>query len=44
LQLEQVTTCIRDQCEHQKKMTLGEEFLALLKKAGVSYEPNHVLG
>ena len=27
-----------------RKMTLEEEFLALLKKAGVSYDPTHLLG
>ncbi|HET6215590.1 MAG TPA: IS200/IS605 family transposase [Acidobacteriaceae bacterium] len=43
-QLEQVTSYIRDQREHHKKMTFEEEFLALLKKAGVSYDPTHVLG
>jgi len=30
--------------EHHKNMTFEEEFLALLKKAGVSYDPTHVLG
>jgi putative transposase len=43
-QLEQVTTYIRNQREHHKKMTFEEEFLALLKKAGVSYNPAHVFG
>ena len=43
-QLDQVTTYIRNQREHHKKMTFEEEFLALLKKAGVSYDPKHVLG
>jgi putative transposase len=43
-QLDQVTTYIRNQCEHHKKMTFEEEFLALLKKAGVSYNPAHVFG
>jgi len=37
------TTYIRWR-EHHKKMTFEEEFLALLKKAGVSYDPTHVLG
>jgi putative transposase len=43
-QLEQVTTYIRSQREHHKKMTFEEEFLALLKKAGISYDPAHVFG
>jgi REP element-mobilizing transposase RayT len=43
-QLEQVTTYIRDQRKHHEKMTFDEEFLALLKKAGVSYDPKHVFG
>ena len=43
-QIEQVTTYIRDQREHHKKMTFEEEFLALLKEAGVSYDPTHVFG
>jgi REP element-mobilizing transposase RayT len=43
-QLEQVTTYIRNQREHHKKMTFEDEFLALLKKAGVSYDPTHVFG
>jgi putative transposase len=43
-QLDQVTTYIRSQREHHKKMTFEEEFLALLKKAGVSYDPAHLFG
>ena len=43
-QLDQVTTYIQNQREHHKKMTFEEEFLALLKKAGVSYDPAHVFG
>ena len=43
-QLDQVTTYIRNQREHHKKMTFEEEFLAFLKKAGVSYDPAHVFG
>ena len=43
-QLDQVTTYIHSQREHHKKMTFEEEFLALLEKAGVSYDPKHVLG
>jgi len=43
-QLDKVTTYIRSQPEHHKKMTFEDEFLALLKKAGVSYDPTHVFG
>ena len=43
-QLDQVTTYIRSQREHHQKMTFEEEFLAMLKKAGVSYDPTHVFG
>jgi putative transposase len=38
-QLDKVTAYIRNQREHHKKVTL-----ALLKKAGVPYEPKYVLG
>jgi putative transposase len=34
-QLDRVTAYIRSQRKHHKKMTFEEEFLALLKKAGV---------
>ena len=43
-QLDKVTTYIRSQPEHHKKMTFEDEFLAMLKKAGVSYDPTHVFG
>ncbi len=43
-QLDSVTNYIRNQSEHHKKMTFEEEFLALLKEAGVSYDPKYVLG
>jgi putative transposase len=43
-QLDSVTSYIRNQSEHHKKMTFEEEFLALLKEAGVSYDPKYVLG
>ena len=35
---------INNQKEHHKKMTFQEEFLALLKKHGVEFNPRHVLG
>jgi REP element-mobilizing transposase RayT len=43
-QLDQVTTYIRSQRKHHENMTFEEEFLALLKKASVSYDPTYVLG
>ncbi len=43
-QLEPVTTYIRDQRKHHEKMTFDEEFLELLKNAGVSYDPKYVFG
>jgi hypothetical protein len=35
---------IREQAEHHKKHTFEEEFLSLLKRYGVEYDPNFVLG
>jgi putative transposase len=43
-QLDKVTSYIRSQPEHHKKMTFEQEFLALLKRAGVSFDPKYVLG
>ena len=43
-QINQVTDYIREQREHHKKMTFEEEFLALLKKAGVAYDPKYIFG
>ena len=43
-QLDKVTAYIRNQREHYKKVTFEQEFLALLKKAGVPYDPKYVLG
>ena len=42
--LDSVTNYIRNQSEHHNKMTFEEEFIALLKEAGVSYDPKYVLG
>jgi hypothetical protein len=39
-QLDKVTAYVRSQPEHHKKMTFEKEFLALLKKADVPYDPN----
>jgi putative transposase len=43
-QLDKVTAYVRDQREHHKKVTFEEEFLTLLKKAGVHYDPKYVWG
>jgi putative transposase len=43
-QLDEVIAYIRGQREHHKKRTFEEEFLALLKKAGVPYDPKYVFG
>jgi putative transposase len=43
-QLDKVTAYIRDQPDHHKKMTFEQEFLVLLKKSGIPYDPKYVLG
>ena len=43
-QLDKVGAYIRTQREHHTKMTFEEEFLALLKKSGASYDPKYVFG
>ena len=43
-QIETVTAYIRNQREHHKKRTFEEEFLALLKKSRVDYDPKYVFG
>jgi len=43
-QTDKVTAYIRDPREHHKKVTFEEEFLMLLKKAGVPYDPKYVWG
>ncbi len=35
---------IENQARHHKKMSFAEEFVALLKKHGVAYDPKFVLG
>jgi REP element-mobilizing transposase RayT len=35
---------IRNQREHHKKRNFEEEFIALLKKSGVDYDPRYVFG
>jgi putative transposase len=41
-QVRTVTEYIATQPEHHKKRTFEEEFLLLLKKAGVEYDPRYV--
>jgi putative transposase len=43
-QLEKVTGYIRSQREHHKKMTFEQEFVTLLKRANVPYDPKYVFG
>jgi putative transposase len=43
-QTSDVVRYIRDQRSHHAKKTFADEFLALLNKYEVSYDPNHVLG
>jgi REP element-mobilizing transposase RayT len=42
--LEKVKAYIHNQREHHKKRTFEQEFLLLLKKSGVSYDPKFVFG
>jgi REP element-mobilizing transposase RayT len=39
-----VVDYIRNQAEHHKKRNYEEEFLELLKRYGIAYDPTHVLG
>jgi len=43
-QLDAVVNYIRRQPEHHKRRSFEQEFLALLKKYGVDYDPKYVLG
>jgi REP element-mobilizing transposase RayT len=43
-QVETVKAYIRNQREHHKKRNFEQEFVALLKKAGVPYDPKYVFG
>jgi putative transposase len=43
-QLNKVSEYIRTQREHHKKMTFEQEFVALLKKSRVSYDPKDMFG
>ena len=39
-----VVRYIRNQEQHHKKMTFEEEFVALLEKHGIEYDPRYVFG
>lgn len=43
-QTDAVIRYIEGQKEHHRRRTFDEEFIALLKKYGVKYDPEHVLG
>ena len=43
-QVPTVEKYIRNQAEHHRKRNFDEEFLALLKKSGVDYDPKYALG
>jgi REP-associated tyrosine transposase len=43
-QLEKVSVYIRTQQEHHKKISFEEEFLALLQKSKIPYDPKHAFG
>ena len=42
--LDAVSAYVLGQREHHKKMTFEQEFVAMLKKAGVAYDPEFVFG
>jgi putative transposase len=41
-QVERVVAYIKGQHEHHRKMTFEDEFLGMLKRAGLSYDPEFV--
>ncbi len=43
-QTDAVVEYIRNQAEHHRKRTFEEEFLSMLKRYGVQYDPEYVLG
>ena len=43
-QVDGVKRYIRNQAEHHKKRNFEEEFVLLLKKSGVEYDPKYVFG
>jgi len=40
----QVAAYIAKQAEHHRKMTFEDEFIALLKRHGIEYDPRYVWG
>jgi putative transposase len=42
LNLEKVERYIQNQAVHHKKVTFEQEFIALLKKHGIDFDPKHV--
>ena len=43
-QLSAVREYIQNQAAHHQRRNFEEEFIALMKKSGVAYDPKHVLG
>ena len=43
-QTDGVITYVENQREHHAKKSFEEEFVSLLKRYGVNYDPEHVLG
>jgi len=43
-QMDKVVAYVRGQQEHHAKMSFEQEFLALLKKAGVPCDPQYAFG
>ena len=43
-QVPNVKQYIRNQAEHPKKRSFEEEFILLLKKSGIAYDPKYVFG
>ncbi len=43
-QVPNVKRYIRNQAEHHKKRSFEEEFVLLLKKSGIEYDPKYVFG
>jgi hypothetical protein len=39
-----VVRYIQNQERHHKRMTFEEEFIGMLKKAGIEYDPRYVFG
>lgn len=43
-QLNKVVRYINNQPQHHKRLTFEDEFLSLLKKSGIPYDPKYVFG